>query len=798
MIILWQNIVAQKRHVKKLVLFACAVLLFLPLPIVKGDCFGVNEFGMKDLEIFASQWLSECAGPSWCFGADVDQNQLVNFMDFSKAFGSANPLVLVDNGVCNVSITRAQSSTSEAYAALQLQNAFAFATGLTPAINPSSPASIQIKLGIASQFSSNGVGDSSDQAYTIRRSLDGNIELVGNSQAAILWAVTDFCEKVLHVSWPIADGNMVLEGGSQSRIEVGQLCVITSPDFSRRGWILGQNQNGYGYENGIDDWMSHNRQSITTVPYLQLTATDGWSPYDRLVERGIEPDTTNHSFWWLVSGDEYFATHPEYFPLIDGQRVCNVTGGVGTQLCLSNVDVQNIVYNKARTAFRAYPGYPAMKCFGIVPNDAGTDTGWCQCSACCALDGNQAGTGIHSNRLVWFVNQIANRLAVSCPGKYVGTLAYNDYREAPDINVAPNVFITFCTGGRNLMRKLTDPTDSANAEIMQDLNGWLSKSSNVSLWEYYYYSGIEKCPAPFSHTLSQEFGDLKALGVKGITPQTVSWWWPGLRLPCYTFARATWDTSLTFDEILTDYCSKRYGPAASLMNSYHSAYENILSQHVPVLMVVYGAGEQYIPNAFTDQEISMLDNYLTDALNTATASGTLANTNAVLSDKSIFDKMCGLRVDPATLPGIGSNIVPNPGAESGQSNWSTHTFSPEYSFSIPTDGGHSGSQYLKIECTGTPLQGQSRWYQESIPIQNGHKYAIRFWVRASGGAWGNFVGIFGSASSVVEIGAGDSNDQWVQVVCPEVTATGDILSIYLQSCGLGVMCYDDIFVAELP
>lgn len=781
----------QKRPTKLWVIVVCAALQFLFISNVRGDCFGVNSLGMNDLAIFASQWLDECTGPSWCVGTDIDQSQRVDFVDFALAFKSASPLVLVENGVCNVSIknvVQGMPSTVETYAAQQLQNAFVFATGLQPAINPSIPAAIQIKIGVASRFSS-GVGDSSDHAYTIRRSLDDNIELVGNSTAAVLWAVTDFCDKVLHVSWPIADENMVLEGSPQSRIEVRQLCIITSPDFSRRGWTLGENTNGYAYENNIDDWMSHNRQSITTVHYPDLNIADSLSPYNRLVQRGIEPDTTIHSFGWLVSCADYFSTHPEYFPLINGQRVCDVTGDVGTQLCLSNSNVQDIIYSKAFSAIRTYS---KMKCFGIVPNDSSSD-GWCQCAACKALDGNQINTGVYSNRLIWFVNQIANRLATNNPGKYIGTLAYSNYVQPPDINVASNVYVTFCTGGRNLMRKLTDPTDLTNASIMQNLNGWLAKASNVSLWDYYWYSGIARCPAPFSHTLSQEFSELHALGLKGVSSQTISTNWPGLRLACYTFARSTWDTSLNFDEILMEYCKKRYGTASSVMNSYYSMYENILSQRVPILMTIYGAGEQYISGAFTNEEIGTLSTYLTTATNTVGL--TVSQASAIADDSEMFAGMCQLRIDPATISDIGANIIPNADAESGSTGWGTNIqLGGDYTFSVATDNQHSGSKSFKIQCNGA--SGLARWYQTGIPIQDGQKYVVRFWVRADTGAWGNVLCLFGATR--IEIGTGDSGNKWMQVVCPEVTANGTTLAIYLQSCGLGNVYYDDIFVAALP
>ena len=296
-----------------------------------------------------------------------------------------------------------------------------------------------------------------------------------------------------------------------------------------------------------------------------------------------------------------------------------------------------------------------------------------------------------------------------------------------------------------------------------------------------------------SRVLSQEFSELQALGLKGIEAETFSTYWPGLKLASYTFACSTWDTSLSFDEILADYCNKRYGAASSVMNSYHSMYENIVSQRVPTLMTIYGAGEQCIPGVFTDGDIDTLGTYLTTAANTSGLASSQAS--AIADDNEMFTGICKLRIDPATIPGIGANIITNPGAEDGSTGWGTNVQNGgNYLFTVSSINPHSGSKSLKIQCLG--VTGLARWYRTGIPVQNGHKYAVRFWVRARTGAWGYVFWLSGTKRVV--IGTGDSGDQWMQVVCPEVIANGTELSIYLSSLGTGSIYYDDIFVAELP
>jgi hypothetical protein len=467
---------------------------------------------------------------------------------------------------------------------------------------------IQIRLGVSDLFSE-GVGDSNDHAYTIRRTLDDNIELVANTEAAVMWAVDDFCKQTLKISWPtIIDDTMVLEE-SQSTIAFDELSTTQVPDFRYRGWIISENTDGYMYNNVIGNWMAHNRQGTLYNSFWEM---DTGGVYDKMLARGIEVETTYHSFADLVPADEYYDTHPEYFPLIDSVRVNpDDTGGFHIQLCISNSSVRSIILDQVTDAF---DDYPELRIFGVAQNDG--NGGWCECSSCNALDGSQAGTGNYSNRLIDLVNDLADSIASSYPGKCIGTYSYGETVSPPDTDVEDNVAITFCPAGRNFMNKLTDPCDSTNAAIMTNVNGWLNKADDVHFWEYYYMTSMDYCLTPFARTICEEFGDLKTLGLKGVCSQI----WPSdvtgtsLNLLAYATARAGWDTSLDFeDDILEDYCDQAYGAASSYMKSYHLLYEEAIYDDVD-FMPAYGPAAQLFPPAFTSTQMNTLEGYLDSAI----------------------------------------------------------------------------------------------------------------------------------------------------------------------------------------
>ena len=775
------------------------MLMLLCCMVIPVNAGCLQRATLETLNVIAEEWLrSDCVSPRWCEAADVNLNAKVDLTDFA-IYANTSPTVLVNNGVCNVSIHINVVGTSSvlSYSAQQLQTAFTLATGVTPEINPSIPAPIKITIGAKNRFSA-GIFDASEQAYTIRTAYDGNLEFVGSSENAVLWAISDFCDRYLGVSWPVANGAATLRGAVRTNLSVEPLCIEESPDFSIRGWFIGDSSpSGTCYNENTVRWMGLNRYNIKTSPLEGLASPPNPPSYGNIVERGLVPDAgACHSFALLVPKSEYWPAHPEYWALINGQRVEPdlPIAGLGVQLCVSNPDVKNIIIQKIRSLISTYP---KMKVFGVVPNDG--SGGWCQCANCVAWDGDMAGIPSgRANRVVRLCNEVADWLHThGYPTVKVGTLAYGEFVLPPTIDVSDNVQIYYCTGGRNYMKKLTDVSDASNAILMSRINGWLAKATYVGLYEYYYTTGVESTWVPYSRTLVQEFPELKALGINGITVETTNARWPNhLANVAYTFGRAAWDMSLTYDQILTDYCDRRYGNASAAMHSFYRLYEDNICAGVPVLKM-FGPAEQLYPPCFTSTDMASLESYLSSAEATAAASGNAQNISALVEDRARFSMFKRLTIDPVTIPGIGSNLVQNPGAESNYAYWGFDIQNgASYTESISTSNPHSGGKSFKIECTGTP--NFSRWYQtSSCSVTMGHKYAGRLWIKTTGaGAWGEVW--FYQGANDGKLSYTDTGGQWQMIVSPEIIAEGSSITLYINSFGTGTVEIDDCFLAELP
>jgi hypothetical protein len=115
--------------------------------------------------------------------------------------------------------------------------------------------------------------------------------------------------------------------------------------------------------------------------------------------------------WERAVPAELFATHPEYFALVDGTRLAPQAGNA--QYCLSNPAVQAAVERDLAAWFdRGYESVDLGQPDGFRP---------CQCEPCRAL----FGTGDDWGEKIWiFHRQVAERLERTHPGRQVTMMSY--------------------------------------------------------------------------------------------------------------------------------------------------------------------------------------------------------------------------------------------------------------------------------------------------------------------------------------------------------------------------------------
>ena len=682
-----------------------------------------------------------------------------------QAAENTETLFLVDNGNVCCGIEADPCSPAVMYAANQLQGYFMVAANAQPEINTSQLVACKIKLIVIS-----GNTSKNSQAYAIHR-VGNTIEIVGNSSASLIWAVSDFGEKVLNVMRPIP-GDVRRKGKLQRSVKINDLDVIGSPDLELRGW--------FHADNSIVqlDWMAQNRVNTNGCfpdRYKQIEP--------ELSKRGISPSFNNHSFWWLIPASLY-DSHPEYFPLIDGKRV-KVEDGLGPNFCVSNPEVAEVIISKAKEMFR---NNPDVKVFPVVPND---DPRWCQCEQCVTWDGDQTGKGLYSNRLARLANKVAASISDEFPDRYIGILAYSNFIEPPTIKIAPNVVVGLCPMDLNQAKSITDASDAQNKMACEQLSKWLKAASCVYFWKYYGYDELKYCYPPIGRAIVDEYRDLVKIGVKGYISQSP--YGELMYLPAYVAARSGWDTHLSYEQILSDYCEYMYGPAADAMKSYHLAYEKAVLAIEPNIR--YPGDFQHVLTDFSSQVWNELDGYLCQAERIVKEQGEQIQIDTVSKERILFERMRSFSCDPRVIAGIGTNLLYNGDAEDGITGlaWCTNVQRGDYSFAIDKEIAHSGKQSFRISNTGE--KGHARWVQPDINVQKGKQYALSVWVRGSSGTVLIWQGVPLAKEYVFWKGQGDN---WKLVVIPKIVAVRDNMSLYLETHDSGIVNYDDVFLAELP
>ena len=267
-----------------------------------------------------------------------------------------------------------------------------------------------------------------------------------------------------------------------------------------------------------------------------------------------------HSFSMLVPPAEYFDTHPEYFSEIDGVRTSK---HLYSQLCMTNKDVIDISAKKACGWLRENPD---RKMVSISQNDSFILGSYCQCDECKKIIERE---GAPSGALIYFVNEVAEKIEKEFPDAIVDTLAYQ-YSVAPPKFIRPrkNVCIRLCTGGCN-----SHPIESCNlnAHIKDAFEKWSRICNKLYVWDYTTNFGQYLTPYPNLTIIPQNIKFFRDHSVKGLFMQGQ---YDGGKngefgeLRSYIISRLLWNPECDIESDAKEFISEFYGNAAPHVLDY--------------------------------------------------------------------------------------------------------------------------------------------------------------------------------------------------------------------------------------
>lgn len=373
----------------------------------------------------------------------------------------------------------------------------------------------------------------------------GKLLLCGGSPRGTLYAVYQFLEDYLGIRWFSPDCTRVPK---KDTLEIPEIDYRYNPTFRYRNcFVFTALQNPL--------WVVRNRLNACGFgPNPVLDPYGGPS--------GHAP--AGHSFWNLIPAEEYFDEHPEYFSLVNGERVNN------RQICLSNPDVFRICKDKLRERLLNTGAIGV----DVAQNDC---LGACECENCRKIDEKY---NAFSGSILTFLNRLAEELSEEFPDKLLQTYAYQYGQTAPKgLKAHKNVAIWICSieacfchphGTCDTVRRELRSPDGRNPFFPRDIADWGEITDNLFVWNYDTNFRCFLMPHPNLHVLGPNLRFFRDHGVKGVFEQncTTSPHTEMQELRAYILAKCLWDPDYDDRTALEEFSDAYWGMAASPIRQY--------------------------------------------------------------------------------------------------------------------------------------------------------------------------------------------------------------------------------------
>ena len=301
-----------------------------------------------------------------------------------------------------------------------------------------------------------------------------------------------------------------------------------------------------------------------------------------------------HTFAALCPPEKYFAEHPEYFSLVNGERQFGYS-----QLCLTNPDVLRICTEGVRRWIRQLPD---CKVFSVSQNDT---WGYCECEKCRAVAEEE---GSQSGPVVRFVNAIADAIRDEAPDVAIETLAYQYTRKPPlKAKPRPNVIICLCSIECCFAHTLADC--EANRSFADDIRGWNQICDRLWIWDYVINYAHSVCPFPNLQVIRPNIEFFIENGVKGIYEESC-YFTRGSELQelrNYLIAKTLWDPSYDTEQAVHEFCAAYYGPAAPHILGYLELAEKTVTADPTTHMMIFSHPSSYLKAEMIPQARELFD-----------------------------------------------------------------------------------------------------------------------------------------------------------------------------------------------
>jgi len=401
-----------------------------------------------------------------------------------------------------------------------------------------------------------------EDGYVIR-SVPGGLSIIGSNDRGTLYGVYHFLEEFLGCRFLTPDVELVPK----------------HPEFTVPKGVDIQEEPAFAFRE--NQWFELTDSSRDMRRNIDFSAKmNNLGSMDHLDEEHggnvVYPGT--HTFNTLCPREVYFKDHPEYYSMVNGERIYD-----NNQLCLTNPDVLQIVTENLKKTIRECKN-PYQIYFAVAQNDWYNE---CECPACAAIDEEE---GSHAGTVIRFVNAVAEAIEPEFPWVIVDTLAYQYTRTAP-LKTKPrhNVVVRICTiesclshpmrtcqelnctfAGRE-NNFLSDVLKKNKVlPLNKDMADWGKICTHYNCWTYVTNFAFYMAPVPNLWELADNFRFFKENGITDLrlqgNRQSISCEMGSLR--AYISAKLLWNPDRDTDMLIREFCNGYYRSAAAPIMAY--------------------------------------------------------------------------------------------------------------------------------------------------------------------------------------------------------------------------------------
>ncbi|MGM0491521.1 MAG: DUF4838 domain-containing protein [Armatimonadota bacterium] len=318
----------------------------------------------------------------------------------------------------------------------------------------------------------------------------------------------------------------------------------------------------------------------------------------------------HHNLRNLFHWETYPETHPEFFPIIDGERHLP-THREGWQPCFT---AEGSVEEAIRVITAYFDEDPSRTSYSLGVND---NRNFCQCDDCMAkISGEHNFLDIvdYSELYYEWCNEVVEGVLEHHPDKYFGLLAYINVIEPPEgFDLHPNI-IPYMTYDR---MKWVHPEIREHGE--QLTRDWAEKSPTVG-WYDYIYGRPYQLPRVWFHHMADYYRFGHDNSVQALYAEAYPNFGEGPKL--YVAFKLQWDPDRDVDELLEDWYVACAGEqAAPYLAQYYAHWEDFWTRRI-LHSGWFRIPGQYLPHKrdpsylldVTDEELAQCREWLEQAL----------------------------------------------------------------------------------------------------------------------------------------------------------------------------------------